>query len=135
MTAPTPLSSHKALARPRRYGVPNFVSEQGDRVFLTLLSLNFMLLAFFVVLGTTASVDRGRADKVRNSVHVAFAPEPVRDHIAHLSVSQALQARVSDRFGGILPSGSSPVLRNEDRVDIDMPLTVLSERGLSDIVD
>jgi hypothetical protein len=95
-----------------------------------------MLLAFFVVMATAASVDKGRAERVRDSVRVAFAQESVRpDHLAELSVSQALQARVSAQFGAILPAGGSPVLRNDDRVDFDLPLGMLTAGGLADIGD
>jgi len=99
-----------------------------DRIFVTLLSLNFMLLAFFVVLGTTASIDRTRAHAIAENVRVAFsgAADSEKTRTARLSARQALQAGVSEALAAILPSIHRYYLDNSDRVDVDVPVELFA---------
>ncbi|TAL01308.1 MAG: hypothetical protein EPO08_10815 [Rhodospirillaceae bacterium] len=128
MTAAAPDPRLRRLARSDALGrvpIPGLSSEpSSDRIFVTLLSLNFMLLAFFVVLGTAASVDRTRARSVAENVRIAFsgAMDSEKARTTRLSARQALQAGVSEALAAILPSVHRYYLDNSDRVDVDVPV-------------
>ena len=135
MTAATPDADLRALSRttkPRKPGLLPRVGEEGDRVFVTLLSLNFMLLAFFVVLGTTASVDAPRAASVTKSLQLVFA-EPKSDAGEGTKVSltarQAFQAGVSDAVASLLPPSGHVSISNKDRVDLSVSGETLRAAG------
>lgn len=130
MTASTPDVALRALARAARRGyLPAAPADSGDRIFVTLLSLNFMLLAFFVVLGTASTFDKPRAASVAHSMHVAFAtPGTVLNSASpiRLSARQALQAGVSDAFSEVLPLARRVTGDDGDRVDVAVPIAALS---------
>jgi hypothetical protein len=133
MTAATPDLRLQRLARPRlssRMPPPVTPSDgSGDRVFVTLLSLNFMLLAFFVVMGTTASFDPPHARAVAQNIRVVFAGDQDDEEAtkAHLSARQALQAGVSEALSAVLPALRRFSIDNSDRVDVDVPLSLFAE--------
>ena len=120
MTAATPSADLRDLAKkPHRRGLLPRAGEEGDRVFVTLLSLNFMLLAFFVVLGTTASVDAPRAASVTKSIQLVFAaPKSGEGTKVSLTARQAFQAGVSDAVASLLPPSGQVTITNNDRVDL-----------------
>lgn len=128
MTAAAPDSTTMRLARapvlcPTLRNVSP-AAEGGDRIFLTLLSLNFMLLAFFVVLGTTSSFDPPRAASVAQSMHVVFASgdgAPVDVSPIRLTARQAMQAGVAEAFAEILPLAHRVTGDNGDRADVSVP--------------
>jgi hypothetical protein len=135
MTAATPNATLRSLSRvPMLQNAgPVFGpgADSGDRIFVTLLSLKVMLLAFFVVLGTAASFDAPRAASVAKSMHVVFAPtgnlsavSPIR-----LTARQALQAGVAEAFADILPMTRRVTGDNGDRVDIDLSTAELAASG------
>ena len=110
----------------------------GDRVFVTLLSLNFMLLAFFVVLGTTASFDRERATPVVKSVRLAFSRPDASltpGAPARLTARQALQAGVWEAFAEILPALPRFVADNSDRVDLAVQSDLLEGTDAGDAAE
>ena len=134
MTAATPNAELRDLARApkksRRAGVIPRVSEEGDRVFVTLLSLNFMLLAFFVVLGTTASVDAPRAASVTKSLELVFAaPKTEAGSKVSLTARQAFQAGVNDAVASLLPPTGHINIANSDRVDLTISGDTLRAAG------
>lgn len=108
-----------------------------DRILLTLLALSLMLLAFFVVLTSSASFDQRRMREVVHSVQKTFVPpqksgEETQDVPADAALATAvgaLRVAVSDIFSGLLPR--DPVLASSgkkrpdpDRVEIDVPMAV-----------
>jgi hypothetical protein len=109
-------------------------AETGDRIMLTLLALGLMLLAFFVVLTSSASFDERRMRDVVLSVQTAFVPArdegedeaTVIDDGALRAAVGALRIAVSEIFVGILPidtSAPSKTAMTPDRVEIDVPMT------------
>ncbi|MBY0511887.1 MAG: hypothetical protein K2P94_17260 [Rhodospirillaceae bacterium] len=102
---------------------------------LTLLALGLMLLAFFVVLTSTASFDQRRMREVVMSVQSTFVParEEIKDKPAVIddgvlrAAVGALRAAVSEIFVGILPvdnSAPSKTAMTPDRVEIDVPMEI-----------
>lgn len=142
MTAAVPGLRLRQLARPMAPGgasLPRFgqkslghqifaAEPQGDRIFVSLLSLNFMLLAFFIVLGAAASVDKTRARAVANNVRIAFSgsDEIQKPRTNLLTARQALQAGVSDALADILPAQPRFYVDNSDRIDVDVPEKILA---------
>jgi len=132
MTAATPDLHLLNLARPKRSArhllPPGATDASGDRIFVTLLSLNFMLLAFFVVLGTTATIDQSHARSVAHNVRVVFAGDHADTEItkAKLDVRQALQVGVSEALSSLLPALRRFSIDNSDRVDVEVPLALFS---------
>ncbi len=136
MTAAVPALGLRQLARPviakhtpTSFGHQTFAAEPpGDRTFVTLLSLNFMLLAFFIVLGAAASVDKSRARTVVENVRVVFSgsDEAARPRATLLTARQALQAGVSDAFASLLPTQPRFFVDNSDRVDVDVTESALA---------
>jgi hypothetical protein len=134
MTAAAPDSALRGLARePRPPIAGRPTADGGDRIFVTLLSLNFMLLAFFVVLGTASSYDQPRAASVAKSVRIVFAApddevpggaSPIR-----LTARQALQAGVSEAFAEVLPMAQRVTADDGDRVDVSLPADALAASG------
>ncbi len=105
-----------------------------DRVMLTLLALNLMLLAFFVVLNSTASFDKARLKAVSNSLQSASARnerEAAAENTQRL-VFATLRTAVADAFAAFLPANQIPVEHpNTDRVEVDVPAQVFFDRDTS----
>jgi hypothetical protein len=132
VTAAVPDISLRGLARTHALPAPAGGAgpeAQGDRIFVTLLSLNFMLLAFFVVLGTTASFDHTRVNVVTANVRLAFAGngEDEKVRTSRLSARQALQAGVSQAFAEILPLVNLFTMDNSDRIDVSVPAATFAD--------
>lgn len=142
MTAAVPTLALRQLARPvvvrKPTDRPTFTPEpQSDRIFITLLSLNFMLLAFFIVLGASASVDKSRARSIVENVRNTFSTgndEAVKPHTTLLTARQALQAGVSDALADILPAQPRFFVDNSDRTDVTVPTRVLAADDTRDTV-
>lgn len=106
-----------------------------DRIMLTLLALGLMLLAFFVVLTSTATFDQRRMRDVVMSVQTVFVPARaegkdertvIDDGVLRAAVG-ALRVAVSEIFVGILPvdnSVPSKTAMTPDRVEIDVPMAI-----------
>jgi len=114
-----------------------------DRILLTLLALGLMLLAFFVVLTSTATLDQRRIRDVAQSVQARFetAPtdtdknEPVAPFDAdHRAAVGLLRSVVADVFASVISSTPSTSLGgqdvvNPDRVEIDVPASAFFAEG------
>ncbi len=146
MTASTPdvalrgLARAPRLVRPRKAFVAPPPADSGDRIFVTLLSLNFMLLAFFVVLGTASTFDEPRVLSVARSMHETFDTRTKVVNSAsaiRLTARQALQAGVSDAFAEVLPLAKRVTGDNGDRVDVVLPSEALtmSDRTRDSLLD
>jgi hypothetical protein len=133
MTAQSPDIALRRLAgAPKRGALRGVIHapEEGDRIFVTLLSLNFMLLAFFVVLGTAASTDTPRAASVAKNVRLVFAaPDKADDPVtvANLTARQAFHAGVSEAFAAVLPKDGHALIENGDRIDLAVPHDVFTD--------
>jgi len=116
-------------AFPRGFAPP--AESGGDSIFVILLSLNFMLLAFFILIGTTATVDKSRALTIAQNVRVTFSgtDEPEEMRVARLSAQQVLQTGVSDALADLLPVVPRPRLDNSDRVDVVISRDALPALG------
>jgi hypothetical protein len=104
-----------------------------DRILLTLLALGLMLLAFFVVLTASASYDQSRARDVARSMQAIFVPakdateskgEGGATDVDLQAAVSALRLAVSDVFTGILPREANGKKSDQDRVEIDVPMSI-----------
>jgi hypothetical protein len=127
MTVATPDPVLRGRTHDARAPAQGRPAESGDRIFVTLLSLNFMLLAFFVVLGTASSYDQPRAASVAKSVRVVFAADAAggSESPVRLTARQALQAGVSNAFAAVLPAVSRNTGDDGDRVDVSVTAAAL----------
>jgi hypothetical protein len=120
MTARDPATALRAPTRAARPPAPA-PADAGDRVFVTLLSLNFMLLAFFVVLGTAASVDAPRAATIARAVRLQFAAPADEGGVRKVTASQAFHAGVSEALAPAMPPSGRVSIDNADRADVTVP--------------
>lgn len=95
-----------------------------DRILITLLALDLMLMAFFVVMNSAASFDAKRGAQVASSL----APAEIKTETlvtgtaARVAASAQLRAAVTDVFDAFLPQGASASADADDgRVEVDMP--------------
>jgi hypothetical protein len=112
--------------------------SSADRTLLMLLALGLMLLAFFVVLTSTASFDQSRIRDVVRSVQATFErpqadatqdSKPAEIDTAHRAAIGVLRAAVASAFASVLSSDTSAYESqdrlNPDRVEIDVPASAL----------
>lgn len=104
-----------------------------ERILITLLALDLMLMAFFVVMNSAATFDAKRGAAAANSLapaskinaEAALAPKTetlITGTAARVAASAQLRAAVTDVFDAFLPQGASAVADADDgRVDVDMP--------------
>ncbi len=132
------LNRYTLMAGEYRYdssGVPSVDVPSGgsDRILITLLALNLILLAFFVVLNAASSFDTERVRAVAASARTTiFSSFEERDRAEALSYRGALSGfrdSVADQFASVLPSSqdesSVPTVRvGSDRVEVDVPATI-----------
>jgi hypothetical protein len=109
-----------------------------DRILLTLLALNLMLVAFFVVLNSAAKIDHRKASVATQSLQASIAPAPAPATSAtdaRVSRSDAVddvRNRVAAVFAPFIADASA-VHASEDRIDVDVPPATLSQDVLSGI--
>jgi hypothetical protein len=117
-----------------------------DRILITLLALDLMLMAFFVVLNSAATFDTKRSAAVASSMPTAVsAPAPAAPEVKAASLADTpgvgtspraaaaaeLDAAVSDVFANYLPAGTSATADADNgRVDVDMPAEYVREDAL-----
>ena len=105
-----------------------------DRILITLLALDLMLMAFFVVMNSVATVDAQRTAKAAAGMTAVEGAAPAATPVsaatlapgpgttARVAASAELRAAVADVFANFLPAGSEPVAAADDgRIDVDMP--------------
>ena len=101
-----------------------------DRILITLLALDLMLMAFFVVMNSVATVDAQRTAKAAAGMTAVEVAAPVDASnlapglgtAARVAASAELRAAVADVFASYLPAGSEPSATADDgRIDVDMP--------------
>ena len=113
---------------------PRSFEAARDRVLLTLLALNLMLLAFFVVLNSSASFDKARLKAVSESL-LSSTVRNERAAAAENSqrvVFATLRTAVADAFAAFLPANQIPVEHpNTDRVEVDVPADAFFENDMS----
>ena len=118
------------------YARESVQESAADRILLTLLALGLMLLAFFVVLTSTATFDQRRMRDVAQSVQATFVPskekEQVKEEVAALdavlvAAVSVLRTAVFEIFAGILPPDDATLLAkgrvDPDRVEVDVPMS------------
>ena len=131
MTALAPFSrAHLTAQNPEH----SFEASR-DRILITLLALDLMLMAFFVVMNSAATFDAKRGAEAASSMQAApssVAPAAPADADARgalglgtnprFAASAELRAAVADVFANFLPAGTGPVASADDgRIDVDMP--------------
>lgn len=102
-----------------------------DRILITLLALDLMLMAFFVVMNSAATFDAKRSAEVASSMAPPdIKAEPKAETLvtgtaARVAASAQLRAAVTDVFDAFLPQGAAASVGADDgRVDVDMPSAV-----------
>jgi len=113
---------------------PRSFEAARDRVLLTLLALNLMLLAFFVVLNSSASFDKARLKAVSASLLSASArnEQTVAAENTQRAVFATLRTAVADAFAAFLPANQIPVEHpSTDRVEVDVPADAFFESEVS----
>lgn len=97
------------------------------RSMLILLSLNFMLLSFFIVLSGSSSYDQARIDDTVAGVRATFAGSDQPGGGARAEVEENFRARVSNAFVSVLPTADVQLGGGSDRVDVLVPVAALFE--------
>ncbi len=131
-TVRAPLSAHHGLAPfPRAPENPEHGFEANrERILITLLALDLMLMAFFVVMNSAATFDAKRGAAVASSLAPVPAPvlapkaeTLVSGTAARVAASAQLRAAVTAVFDAFLPQGAAGVSAAADdgRVDLEMP--------------
>ncbi|MHB1205221.1 MAG: hypothetical protein ACYCZX_06615 [Rhodospirillaceae bacterium] len=112
-----------------------------DRILLTLLALDLMLMAFFVVMNSTATFDDKRGAEIASSMPAAppsvnSTPEektpaptdaagvatPGMGINVRVAAAAELRAAVVDVFDSFLPAGTGAAADSDNgRVDVDLP--------------
>src|SRR4051812_39807353 len=100
-----------------------------DRILLTLLALNLMLMAFFVVLTSVAKIDHRKADAATQSLQSSIVTEasdahPRANAIPRSEAVDDLRTRVADVFAPFI-SSASDVHATAERIDVDVPSAAL----------
>jgi septum formation topological specificity factor MinE len=105
-----------------------------DRILLTLLALNLMLMAFFVVLNSTAKIDHRKANTATQSLQAAVAEQrPHSDQIPRSQAVEDLRTRIAAVFATYL-ADANDVHADDARVDVTLPsVASLPEPVLSGI--
>ncbi len=106
---------------------------KGNSNIVLLLSLNLILLAFFILLNSLAEVQSGKARAVIASVNQAFngriemaSQLPV--HSSSLGALPAVEAKmreIGSLFEAIVPSSEAKEIRRAKAVRIDLPASAL----------
>jgi len=97
------------------------------RSMLILLSLNFMLLSFFIVLSGSSAYDQARVNDTVAEVRATFAGRDEPGTGARGEVEENFRARVSNAFISVLPTAEVQLGGGSDRVDVMVPVAALFE--------
>lgn len=97
------------------------------RSMLILLSLNFMLLSFFIMLSGTSSFDQARVNDTVAEVRATFASRDEPGAGSRADVEENFRARVSHAFVSVLPTAEVRLGAGGDRVDVLVPAAALFE--------
>jgi hypothetical protein len=110
------------------------LSEEGsDRILITLLALNLILLAFFVVLNASSSFDvdrvRAVAASARSSLFTDFEERKKVEALSYQTALSDFRDSIADQFASILsPEQSATIVPGirvaSDRVEVDVPATI-----------
>src|SRR6185312_15711106 len=96
-----------------------------DRILLTLLALNLMLVAFFVVLNSAAKINHRRADAASQSLQTTVTEQHAESHprdeqIPRGEAVEYLRARIAEVFATYL-ADANDVRADAERVDVTLP--------------
>jgi hypothetical protein len=96
-----------------------------DRILLTLLALNLMLVAFFVVMNASASFDKSRTRAAADSMASVTRTETVVPVDAGRGIAMiSFRTAVADIFAAFFPANQIPSeSRSSDRVEVNVPVT------------
>ena len=121
---------------PRAFDSGQSFEANRDRILITLLALDLMLMAFFVVLNSAATFDSTRGAEVARSMPTAPTPSnatpeenaPLPADAAgvgttvRVAAAAELRAAVVDVFENFLPAGTGASADPDNgRVDVDLP--------------
>lgn len=104
-----------------------------DGILITLLALNLILLAFFVVLNATSSFDAERvravAASARTSLFFDIDEREEAEAVSYRGTLSNFRDSIADQFAPVLSPVSGSVVRAEirmgdDRVEVDVPVSV-----------
>lgn len=100
----------------------------------TALSLNLMLLAFFVVLASSATFDAERVDTAIESLQRKFGTtaldrRSVPGASAETEAQATLREAVASAFAAVLPGYEIVVPSATDRIDVRVPVAALFDDG------
>jgi len=107
--------------------------DGSERILITLLALNLILLAFFVVLNAASSFDAERvravAASARTSLFFDFDERARAEILSHRGALSGFRDSIADQFASVLPSDQGAanflgVRVGSDRVEVDVPATV-----------
>ena len=106
---------------------------RGSSNIVLLLSLNLILLAFFIMLNSLAEFEAGRARAVIDSVNRAFngklaSSERVPAHSPALGVLPEVEAKINELgslFEAIIPSANAKRIRRARAVRFDLPVRAM----------
>lgn len=107
--------------------------EGSDKILITLLALNLILLAFFVVLNASSSFDAERvravAASARTSLFFDFDEREKAEALSYRGALSSFRDSISDQFAAILsPDQGAAIVPGirmaSDRVEVDVPATI-----------
>ncbi len=106
---------------------------RGSSNIVLLLSLNLILLAFFIMLNSLAEFEAGRARAVIDSVNRAFngklaSAERAPAHSPTLGALPEVEAKLNELgslFEAIIPSANAKRMRRARAVRIDLPVRAM----------
>lgn len=106
---------------------------KGNSNIVLLLSLNLILLAFFILLNSLAEVQSGKARAVIASVNQAFngrieVASQLPAHSSSLGALPAVEAKmreIGSLFEAIVPSSEAKEIRRAKAVRVDLPASAL----------
>ena len=106
---------------------------KGNSNIVLLLSLNLILLAFFILLNSLAEVQSGKARAVIASVNQAFngrieVASQMPAHSSSLGALPAVEAKmreIGSLFEAIVPSSEATEIRRAKAVRVDLPASAL----------
>lgn len=122
---------YEAPERAEARGFVRLLGRQNSTLLL-LLSLNLLLIVFFVVLNANADVDWQRSRVILSSVQKSFGDDANRMALnanapAKIMAQDALRSTVSAAFVSVL-DGKDVLVRNEaDRFIVSVPMAALFE--------
>ena len=123
---------HRVAASPYALAPLRRLVPAQSRVMLILLSLNLMLLSFFIVLTASSNFDQTRIIDAVVGLRTTFAgagrDEPSGSGTAsRAEVEATLRERISGAFSSVIPAGEIQLGGGGDRIDVVVPVTALFE--------